>query len=199
MDTPKSTLPAALPKDDEVSDSELLTNEEYELMLGHIKIGPMGTRNRHLLHVLRHSGLRISEVLALTPADIRSDDQGLAFVYVTRLKKRSKTKREPHYVKGTVLQDVYDYARHNGIPAHSRIFPFNRSAAFKIVRKIAQAALGRSISPKAFRKLFVTDLADKGVPIETVAHLVGHTNPVVTFNWYRKLTSKKRAELAELT
>lgn len=58
-----------------------------------------------------------------------------------------------------------------------------RKAAFKAIT--AKAGLGENWTPRELRHTFVSLMSDNGVPIETIADLVGHASTAVTEEVYR--------------
>jgi site-specific recombinase XerD len=55
--------------------------------------------------------------------------------------------------------------------------------AFKAITK--RAGLGENWTPRELRHSFVSLMSDNGVPIETIADLVGHASTAVTEEVYR--------------
>lgn len=52
-------------------------------------------------------------------------------------------------------------------------------------------------NPHMFRHTFATDLLTKGVPIEDVAILLGHSSPVITAKYYSHFVKARRDRLEE--
>jgi integrase len=58
-----------------------------------------------------------------------------------------------------------------------------RSPVLKAITK--KAGLGENWTPRELRHSFVSIMSDNGVPIETIADLVGHASTAVTEEVYR--------------
>lgn len=58
-----------------------------------------------------------------------------------------------------------------------------RAGAFKAITK--KAGIGENWTPRELRHSFVSIMSDNGVPIETIADLVGHASTAVTEEVYR--------------
>jgi integrase len=64
--------------------------------------------------------------------------------------------------------------------------PLNPGNVRRSFRAITKAAgIGESWTPRELRHSFVSIMSDDGVPIETIADLVGHKNSIVTARVYR--------------
>ena len=88
----------------------------------------MNTRNRLMLELMARGGMRVGEVLNLTPADIQ--ERTLAI-------KNPKSGRvgETVYVPRKILVRLTDYVKANEIGKSDRIFPISYVAAWSMVKK----------------------------------------------------------------
>ncbi len=74
------------------------------------------TRNRLILELMARGGMRITEVLQLTPADI--EDRKL-----TLRNPKSGKEREIVFIPQKVADRLREYIMHKGIASDRRIFP----------------------------------------------------------------------------
>jgi integrase/recombinase XerD len=73
-------------------------------------------RNRIILELMARGGMRVGEVLKLTPNDIHEKK-------LTLRAPKSGKKREFVFIPQKVADRLKDYVREKGIPPHLRIFP----------------------------------------------------------------------------
>lgn len=155
------------------------------------------TRNILLCQVLRTTGLRISEVLALTPTHLREEGPRF-YILVRRGKKKGGDRQyERVYLHPTLGAFLKDYCRGNQIEANSPIFAIGRRMVEYIFEKAGLEAIGRKVHPHEFRHLYTRTLIDGGIPVEAAAKMLGHDNPATTLKWYYELTNDKRAAIQE--
>ena len=88
----------------------------------------MNTRNRLMLELMARGGMRIGEVLNLTPADIQERT-------LTIQNPKSGRTGETVYVPRKLLIRLNDYTKTNNINAKDRIFPISYVAAWTMVKK----------------------------------------------------------------
>jgi integrase len=88
----------------------------------------MNTRNRIMLELMARGGMRVGEVLNLTPVDIQ--ERTLAFQ-----DPKSGRTGETVYVPRKLLVRLNDYVKANKIGVNDRIFPISYVAAWTMVKK----------------------------------------------------------------
>jgi integrase/recombinase XerD len=170
--TPK--LPRTLPKS--------LTEEDVELLLDAPEVEtPLGMRDRTMLEVLYASGLRVSELVGLTVAQV-SLDMGVARV----LGKGSKERLVP------LGEEALDWVRRylaNARPAllggklSNALFVTQRGEAmtrqmfwYLIKKHAKQGGLHKPLSPHTLRHAFATHLLNHGADLRVVQMLLGHSD-----------------------
>ncbi len=142
---------------------------------------PLGLRDRAMLEVLYATGLRVSELVALTLAQV-SLDMGVVRV----IGKGSKERLVP---LGEVAVDFLVQYLRDGRPAilkartSDAMFVTPRGAAMTrqafwalIKRHAARAIPGRSLSPHTLRHAFATHLINHGADLRVVQLLLGHAD-----------------------
>jgi integrase/recombinase XerD len=165
---------------------QVLTYEEVERLLhtpdSHT---PIGKRDTALLEMLYATGLRASELVRVTLADV--DTQA---GYVKVCGKGGKERLIPLGEIATTYLD--DYLLHGRPPLLKRrqtAYLFvNRSAQgltrqglWKIIKKyVRQAAIHKPISPHTLRHSFATHLLQGGADLRALQQLLGHADIATT-------------------
>jgi site-specific recombinase XerD len=135
-------------------------------------------RDRALVLTLRHTGLRVGELVSLRVRDVSlSERKGSLRV----LGKGAKERTIP--LNQTVRTALADYltvrrARSDTAP-YSELFlgqrgPLNRQAIEKLIDKYARRAGLEAFSPHSLRHSFAKSLLDAGEDLVTVQSLLGH-------------------------
>jgi len=121
-------------------------------------------RNRLILELMARGGMRISEVLQLTVADI--DDRKL-----TLRSPKSGKEREIVFIPQKVADRLREYITAKGIGADQRVFPISYTAGRRIVNK-AGKVVGIHLRPHDLRRHAATYASRSGVPIEIVSKVI---------------------------
>jgi len=170
--TPK--LPRSLPKS--------LTEEDVELLLEAPDVQtPLGMRDRTMLEVLYASGLRVSELVNLTLAQV-SLDMGVARV----MGKGSKERLVP------LGEEALDWIKRYLAEARSELLLGKVSAAlfvtqrgsamtrqmfwFLIKKHALHGGIHKPLSPHTLRHAFATHLLNHGADLRVVQMLLGHSD-----------------------
>jgi integrase/recombinase XerD len=172
VDAPKLGRP--LPKS--------LTESEVESLLGAPDTAdPRGHRDRTMLEVLYASGLRVTELVTLTPGQV-SLTQGVVRV----LGKGGKERLVPLGEESLVwLVDFVRGARLEllGGRTSDYLFPTGRSdcmtrqAFWQLIKHYAiQAGVAKPLSPHTLRHAFATHLLNHGADLRVVQMLLGHSD-----------------------
>lgn len=147
-------------------------------------------RVRTFVLTLRYSGLRIGDCVGLKKEHLDGD----------RLFLRTQKSGVPVFVplpeeaveslKAIRNGSEYFFWTGNGL-RKSAIADWQRS-----LRRVFEKADVNG-NPHMFRHTFATDLLTKGVPIEDVAILLGHSTPVITAKYYSHFVKARRDRLEE--
>jgi len=121
-------------------------------------------RNRLILELMARGGMRISEVLQLTPSDI--EDRKL-----TLRSPKSGKEREIVFIPQKVADRLREYINAKGIGSSQRIFPISYTAARRVVNK-AGRIVGVHLRPHDLRRHAATYASRSGVPIEIVSKVI---------------------------
>ena len=171
--TPKQ--PKSLPKPLNIADALHIVDKSTQLD----EEPWVASRNAAILTLLYGCGLRISEALALTPADFA--DKATTSIYVTG--KGGKTRLVP--VIPAVHDAVNDYLSCCPfiLPPEQPLFRGVRGG--KLHRAIVEQAVQQlrsslglpdSVTPHALRHSFATHLLSRGGDLRTIQELLGHAS-----------------------
>jgi len=130
-------------------------------------------RNRLMLELMARGGMRIGEVLKLTPNDI--NDRKL-----TIRDPKSGKEQEYVFIPQKVAERLKEYQKENCTDHDQRIFQICYEAARSIVRKAGNQA-GIKLRPHDLRRHAATHASRSGVPVEIVSKVIlRHSNLAVT-------------------
>ncbi len=137
--------------------------------------------DRLMLELMARGGMRIGEVLKLTPRDV--NDRKL----IIRDPKSGKEK-ESIFIPQKIADRLKDYIRENGIQPEERIFPICYETARSIVRK-AGKKVGVRLRPHDLRRHAATFASRSGVPLEIVSKVIlRHANLSTTQLYLGKIS-----------
>lgn len=159
---------------------------------------PLGLRDRALLEVLYATGVRVSELLALTLPDV-----DLAEGVLTTMGKGRKERVVPVGASAvTWVQRYLATARPHllGTHASSRLFlngrggTLSRMGFWKILAAYGRrAGIGRAISPHVLRHSFATHLLEHGADLRAIQLMLGHANLSTTQIYTHVLDARLRS------
>ena len=141
-----------------------------------------GPRDRLMLELMARGGMRIGEVLKLTPRD----------VYGRKLSIRDpKSGREKEFIfiPQKIADRLKDYIRENGIRAEDHIFPICYEAAREMVAK-SGSVVGIHLRPHDLRRHAATYASRSGVPIEIVSKVILRHSNLSTTKSFNCIPSK---------
>ena len=172
IDTPK--LPRSLPKS--------LTEADVELLLDAPDAEtPLGMRDRTMFEVLYATGLRVSELVGLTVAQV-SLDMGVVRVMGKGSKerlvplgeealdwvKRYLQEMRPMLLAGKVCDELFVTQRGEGM---------TRQMFWYLIKQHArQGGVDKPLSPHTLRHAFATHLLNHGADLRVVQMLLGHSD-----------------------
>ncbi len=159
-----------------------LTESEVEALLGAPNSAdPRGHRDRTMLEVLYASGLRVSELVGLTPEQV-SLSQGVVRI----LGKGGRERLVPLGDEAASWLSAYVRGPRQDIlagRASPYLFPTRRSecmtrqAFWLLIKRYALVAgIGKPLSPHTLRHAFATHLLNHGADLRVVQMLLGHSD-----------------------
>ncbi len=149
-------------------------------------------RDISLVQMLLHTALRVSELCALTTGDLTtSDRKGKARV---RQGKGTKQRLVPlNSIAMTALKawlDVRPQAGHGFVFTGKGGLPLNARGVQTVLAELGRVA-GLEVTPHVLRHTFAKNLVDRGVPLDQIAALMGHSS----LNTTRIYTTPSEADL----
>lgn len=158
------------------------------------------TRNRAIVYVQLHAGLRLSEVLDLEPEDI-SFETGYIFV---RDGKGGKARRIE--INKDLRKALSEWIAERGEPDTKKLFTSSRGG--KKLSKQGVEYLYHTLGEKTGisdltthvpRHTLAHDLVNGGYPLQRVADILGHTNINYTRVYTKSSSEERRAALDSLS
>jgi len=153
-----------------------------------------------LVKSLRATGLRIAEMLSVTPEQIEGNGPE-TYILVRRGKKRLKTgavaKWEKIHLPRELGLELRHYMQGNGMVIGVPIWGVKARQVRNILAKAGLKAIGRRIHPHEFRHLYIKTLIDAGLPAEAAAKMVGHASSQTTEKYYYRLTADQQREIQQ--
>ncbi len=172
IDAPKLGRP--LPK--------TLTEQEVEqLLAAPDTTTPMGLRDRAMLEVLYASGLRVSELVGLTLAQVNFQ-QGLVKVMGKGSKERLvPLGEEALYWLQSFMREgralLLAEKRSEALFPSKRGSAMSRQAFWQLIKRYAiEAGISKPLSPHTLRHAFATHLLNHGADLRVVQLLLGHSS-----------------------
>ena len=159
---------------------------------------PSGIKDAAIIALLYAGGLRRSEVVELNLSDYDQE--------TGRLIVRGKGRKERIvWVTNGAADALAAWLQIRGKDSGAMFVPVNKGgnlktarltdqSVYKMLKKRAEQASVKNLSPHDFRRTFVGDLLEAGADISTVSKMAGHANVQTTMRYDRRSEeSKKRA------
>lgn len=163
-----------------------LQKDEIEGVLNSIKNNTV----RNIAIFQLHTGLRIGEVLALTPNDVDFKNKTIS---VTKTKLNNGKITAPKTISSIRTIEVSDFILHLLVA-----FISNRKFIFKIsYSAILKSLQPLDISSHAFRHTHVALLIEQNIPIKVISERLGHSNINTTLSIYTHVTKSMKANLRD--
>lgn len=138
-------------------------------------------RNRLMLELMARGGMRVSEVLKLTPSDLTERR-------LTLRDPKSGREQEFIFIPQKLADRIKDYIREKEIQPEERIFPICYEAAREMVAK-AGSVVGIHLKPHDLRRHAATYASRSGVAIEIVSKVImRHSNLSSTQRYLGKIS-----------
>jgi integrase/recombinase XerD len=178
-----------------------LAVEDVDRLIEQPNVGtPRGLRDRALIELLYATGMRVSELLSLRPADVN-----LEASYLTCSGKGNKQRIVPIGDEaGDWVKRYLREGRHAllGKRSSPRLFVnakgggpgLTRVGFWKILKAYArQAGLTKSLSPHMLRHSFATHLLERGADLRAIQMMLGHADLSTTQIYTHVLEQRMRS------
>jgi len=190
VDSPK--LPRSLPK--------ILTEEDVDALLAAPNAEtPLGLRDKSMLEALYASGLRVSELVTMTLAQL-SQDMGVVRVVGKGNKERQVPVGEEALAwirryTDNARPEILAGRRVDALFVTSRGTSMTRQAFWYLIRRYAvQAGIHKRVSPHTLRHAFATHLLNHGADLRVVQMLLGHAD-ISTTQIYTHIARERLKQL----
>jgi integrase/recombinase XerD len=208
MRTPGQQWPRPVaPNKGKTYPAEPLTGAEVAALLAACSVkSASGIRNRALVTLLYRSGLRVSEVLYLRPADVNMERHSLRLLSHQEAGRhdtksgRAQT-RGFHPSADDALLRWLDARKGLGIGPGKRLFctldggPLSDDYLRGLLRRLARkAGLDKRVHPHALRHSFACELEAAGTPVTTISKLLGHSNISITARYLDHISNGQAIE-----
>lgn len=134
-----------------------------------------------------YTGFAYSEAITFTRSNISTDENGIQWIKLER-KKTGRTQEVPLLKPALVI--IQKYARES----RSAVFPsLSNQKLNSYLKEVGDlCGIKKKLTYHCARKTFATTMTlSKGVPIETVSKLLGHSSIAITSTYYAKVTNEK--------
>ena len=163
--------------------------------------GPLDRRDLAMMWVLRETGMRRSEVVALTLEDLERD------ILIVRHGKGNKARRQPIcrskgpidswlQVRGLLPGPLFLPLLKNGAVVMRRL---SVDTLYRMCVRLSGVAEVAAFSPHDLRRTFVSMLLDAGEDVSTVQALAGHSNVNTTVGYDRRPEQRKAEAIERMT
>ena len=159
------------------------TDEELEMLRLEIDKHSSAIRNHAIFELLLSSGLRLSEVTSLKKDDISlADCKGVVMGKGAKERVFYFSERTKQYLIAyfNLRIDDKEWVFVQGYA------PFNKlgqSGVGTVIRNLGEGAGVTNVHPHRFRRTMATKLVRKGMPLEQVSELLGHSSLSVTMRY----------------
>ena len=155
-----------------------------------------GLRDRAILELLFSTGLRISELIALSrdSIDLKREEFSVrgkgGKIRLVFLSGRAKSALKEYQDKRTDMEEALFASTQKKDPKRLSVRQVERLVA----RYAIAAGIGRKVTPHTLRHLFATDLLMNGADLRSVQALLGHSS-ITTTQIYTHVTDKQLREV----
>ena len=146
---------------------DYLEKEQVDELLKVVKT--CSERDYLLLDFMWRSGVRVSEVINVTPDDIEYKNN------VVNIRKAKGGRQRRVLIGDKTLKMLSDYTAIQNIPDNQPIFPIRREQVFKLVKKYGKM-IGVNIHPHTLRHSFAIHLVRSGMDLRRLQMLLGHSS-----------------------
>jgi site-specific recombinase XerD len=139
----------------------------------------VGVRDLAILRMFDSCGLRCSELVSLTAADLHLDEGYI----VVRHGKGDKDRFVPIDASGAKALSDYIRVWPALYPKETRLFPLTRSRVWQLLQELCERAKITPKHPHQLRHRFGSELTKSGLEMRDVADLMGHSSVDTTLQY----------------
>lgn len=139
-------------------------------------------KERAIIEVLLSSGMRVSELTALKVSDVNFSNRSIHITNGKGAKERTV------YINELALTHLQAYLLNRNIDGSFLFYNYKREqlnvgGVRHILNVIGERANVDNVHPHRFRRTFATGLASRGMNIQDIQHLLGHTSINTTMEY----------------
>ena len=153
--------------DEHMDIKHYLEPEQINAILEHAKT--CSSRDYIILRLLWRSGMRVSELLALTPSDLEPYNQ------VLNITKAKGKKQRRVVVDPPMFAMLSTYISETNTPEEQPIFGLSSVHIWRLCQKYGKM-IGVDVHPHMFRHSYAIHLIRNGVDLRRLQQLLGHSN-----------------------
>jgi site-specific recombinase XerD len=174
-------------------DPKTLTPDLVKMLLRCAMAGPNPARNGAMITILAHSGLRLSELTALTRESLIDGPDGHLQALQVRSGKGRKDRVVPLLDPVAVEDAINTYLKeHKEVRGSKRLFPLSPTTVERAITNVASlldeirrsngedSDIASWLHPHSLRHSLATDLLRRDVNMEAVRKMLGHTSLATT-------------------
>lgn len=168
---------------------EVLSRDEIKNILMHL----CNIKHLCMISLLYSGGLRRSEVLSLTPADI--DSERMLIRVMGKGRKCRYTLLSEKMLENLRIYYKQFRPKHWLFEGEKEGEPYSPSALVKVLKEAAQkAGIKRSVNLHMLRHSFATHLLEQGTDLKTIQELMGHES-IKTTSIYLHVSNAHKAKV----
>lgn len=149
-------------------------------------------KERALIEVLISSGVRVSELCSLKISDINFD------TLAVMVRQGKGNKQRTVYISELANKHLVEYLTSRNVNGDYLFYnkwqePMNTGGVRHLLNVIAERARVTNVHPHRFRRTFATGMANRGMDIQEIARLLGHSSLNTTLKYVYSSEEKIRA------
>lgn len=153
------------------------------------------SKERAIIELLLSAGVRVSELSGLLVSDVNFVNMSI------HVRKGKGAKERTVYMNDLARTHLQTYLMERGNLGNSLFIninkePLNPGGVRHILKTLGERAKVDNVHPHRFRRTFATGLASRGMDIQEIQKLLGHTNINTTLNYV--YTSDEKAHASYL-
>lgn len=189
------------------SDSGEMVFWTYNEYLDFIKAVPQDSMDYIMFELLFYSGMRLGELLALTPKDIFYEKRIIRISKTFHRKNNKDILTEPKtkeskrdiYMPQFVMDELKEYeSMYYALNENDRLFPVVHKTVENHLSKYIEKAGSKYIHVHCLRHSHVAYLIDLSIDIYIISKRLGHKDIKITINKYGHLYPDKQQKVADL-
>lgn len=153
------------------------------------------TKERAIVEFLLATGVRVSELCSILLSDINFDTNAII------VREGKGQKQRTVYMNDLAKKHLLIYFESRNVNGTHLFYnkwkePINEGGVRHILKSIEERAGLANVHPHRFRRTFATQLSNRGMPVQEIQHLLGHSDLNTTMEYV--ITSDDRVHVSYL-